>query len=93
MSPNTPNPDCSHIDDVQPVPPTSRVCNQCVAQGDRWVHLRACLSCGQAGCCDESKNRHATKHFRETGHPLIQSLEPGERWIYCYVDDVAMEFD
>jgi len=90
MSPNSPNPDCPHIDLVQPVAPTSRVCNQCVALGDRWVHLRACLSCGQVGCCDESKNKHATKHFREAGHPLIQSIERGEDWIYCYVDDIAM---
>jgi len=59
--------------------------------GDRWVHLRTCLVCGQVGGCDESKNTHATKHFRETGHPLIQSLEPGEDWVYCYEDDIAME--
>ena len=93
MSPRSPNPDCSHIETVHPVPPTSRVCDQCVAKGDGWVHLRACLSCGQVGCCDESKNKHATKHFHEAGHPLIQSIEPGDRWIYCYVDDVAMAMD
>lgn len=58
--------------------------------GDRWVHLRLCLECGHVGCCDSSPNRHATKHHHATDHPLIQSFEPGEDWIYCYVDDVAM---
>lgn len=81
---------CSHIDGLQPVPAAGRVCDQCVAMGDRWVHLRACLSCGRVGCCDESKNTHATKHYHETAHPLIQSLEPGDNWIWCYVDEVAM---
>ncbi|HMA25060.1 MAG TPA: UBP-type zinc finger domain-containing protein [Gemmatimonadaceae bacterium] len=83
--------DCRHIDTVQRVPPASRVCDECVAMGDRWVHLRACLNCGHVGCCDYSKNKHATKHFHATGHPLIQSIEPGESWIYCYVDEVTIE--
>lgn len=82
---------CPHRDLVEPVPPASTVCNQCVAMGDRWVHLRACLTCGQVGCCDQSKNKHATKHYHEAGHPLIQSIEPGEDWIYCYVDEMMME--
>jgi uncharacterized UBP type Zn finger protein len=85
------NQNCRHIDLVEPVAPTSTVCNQCVAKGDRWVHLRACLSCGQVGCCDQSKNKHATKHYHEAGHPLIQSIEPDEDWIYCYVDEMMME--
>ena len=83
---------CPHIATLEPVPPKSTVCDQCVALGDTWVHLRACLECGNVGCCDESKNKHATRHYRATGHPLMQTLEPGEDWIWCYVDRVAMEF-
>jgi uncharacterized UBP type Zn finger protein len=82
---------CSHLDTLKPVAPKSKGCEQCLALGDTWVHLRNCLECGQVGCCDESKNKHATRHYRETGHPLIQTLEPGEDWIWCYVDRVAME--
>lgn len=59
--------------------------------GDTWVHLRVCLTCGQGGCCDESKNRHATLHFQDTGHPLVQSYEPRESGIGCYVDEEVME--
>ena len=84
---------CKHIDTVDPVRPTSTVCDECVARGDTWVHLRACLECGHVGCCDESKNKHATRHYRATGHALIQSLEPGEDWIWCYVDRVAIELE
>ncbi len=65
------------------------VCEECVKIGDTWVHLRLCLICGHVGCCDSSKNKHATKHFHAVGHPLIRSIEPGERWIWCYVDQVA----
>lgn len=82
---------CPHISTLDPVPPNSTVCDECVARGDTWVHLRACLECGHVGCCDESKNKHATRHYRATGHPLIQTLEPGEDWIWCYVDRIAME--
>ena len=65
-------------------------CEDCLATGGRWVHLRACLSCGHVGCCDSSPNRHATKHFRSTGHPIITSAEPGESWVWCYVDEEAL---
>ncbi|MFN8581096.1 MAG: UBP-type zinc finger domain-containing protein [Gemmatimonadaceae bacterium] len=81
---------CSHIGSVAEVPPSSRVCDECVALGDRWVHLRACLSCGHVGCCDSSKNKHATRHFRSSGHPLVRSLEPGETWIWCYADEIVL---
>ena len=91
MSAHSNDPGCSHIGQITAVPPAGRVCDQCVAKGDTWVHLRTCLSCGRVGCCDQSKNQHATKHYQETSHPLIQSMEPGEDWIYCYVDDVGME--
>ena len=84
-------PECSHIASVVLVEPTSDVCDECVALGDDWVHLRACLSCGHVGCCDASKNKHATRHWRKTNHPLIQSIEPGEDWLYCYIDHLIIE--
>lgn len=59
--------------------------------GDTWVHLRLCESCGHVGCCDSSKNRHATKHFHKTKHPIMRSIEPGEDWGWCYVDEVMIE--
>ena len=80
--------DCDHVaalGEVEPSSPDS--CLQCVEMGDTWVHLRLCLTCGQVGCCDNSKNKHATAHHRESGHPVIQSYQPAERWRYCYVDD------
>jgi len=85
------DPECSHIASVVVVEPTSDVCDECVALGDDWVHLRACLSCGHVGCCDASKNKHATRHWRKTSHPLIQSIEPGEDWLYCYADHLLIE--
>ncbi|MEP6694623.1 MAG: UBP-type zinc finger domain-containing protein, partial [Chloroflexota bacterium] len=68
-------------------PNTPKGCEECLKTGDTWVHLRLCLSCGHVGCCDDSKNKHATKHFHATKHPVIRSFEPGEAWRYCYVDD------
>jgi uncharacterized UBP type Zn finger protein len=82
---------CTHLDQIREVTPTSDGCQECLLTGDSWVHLRSCLSCGHVGCCDESKNRHATKHFQVTKHPLIQSDEAGEDWIWCYVDELWME--
>ena len=72
-------------------PNTPDGCEECLATGETWVHLRLCLECGHVGCCDDSKNRHATKHFRATKHPVIRSLERGEDWRYCYVDDLFVE--
>lgn len=66
------------------------VCEECVQIGDPWVHLRLCLVCGHVGCCDSSKNRHAARHYRHTTHPLIRSIEPGERWIWCYADETIV---
>ena len=77
---------CEHLDQVKAVKPKSEGCAKCVAQGDTWVHLRLCLTCGNVGCCDNSKNKHATKHFDETQHPVIQSFQPRESWKWCYVD-------
>ena len=79
---------CPHLGLVTPVAPLSAGCDECIALGDRWVHLRACVGCGHVGCCDQSKNRHATKHYQATRHPLVRSMEPGEAWIYCYEDEV-----
>jgi uncharacterized UBP type Zn finger protein len=77
---------CSHLDQIRITTTTKRVCEDCVKTGDSWVHLRLCLSCGHVGCCDSSKNKHATRHFRATGHPLVRSIEPGEAWVWCYPD-------
>jgi uncharacterized UBP type Zn finger protein len=81
---------CTHLDAVVTDQPRTTGCEECLAIGDTWVHLRLCRSCGHVGCCDDSKNKHATKHFRATRHPIITSLEPSEDWSWCYVDEVAM---
>ncbi|MET0209292.1 MAG: UBP-type zinc finger domain-containing protein [Burkholderiaceae bacterium] len=79
---------CRHLDQIVVTTTGTRVCVDCVKLGDNWVHLRLCMSCGHVGCCDSSKNRHASRHFLRTGHPLVRSIEPGERWIWCYADSV-----
>ncbi len=79
---------CGHLDQVRAVKPNTDGCEECLKSGDVWVHLRLCLICGHVGCCDSSINKHATKHFHATGHPLVQSLEPGEKWGWCYVDEM-----
>ena len=81
---------CTHLDQIKDVEPSAQGCEECLTSGDRWVHLRECLVCGHVGCCDSSPNKHATKHFNTTEHPLVQSFEPGEVWIWCYVDEVVM---
>lgn len=82
---------CDHLATIDDAPPRTPGCEACVRMGDRWVHLRRCLSCGHVGCCDSSKNRHATKHFHATQHPVVQSFEPGETWKWCYVDEIGAE--
>ena len=85
---------CKHLDQVKITATKKHVCEECVKIGDTWVHLRLCLTCGSVGCCDSSKNKHATKHFHGTGHPLVRSIEPGENWMWCYVDKIeAGEID
>src|SRR5690242_2288735 len=84
------NPICTHLNSVKDVTPGSVGCEECLKSGDRWVHLRLCTVCGHVGCCDESKNRHATGHFHSTGHPIIRSFEQGEDWMWCYVDQVLI---
>jgi uncharacterized UBP type Zn finger protein len=80
---------CNHLAQVQEVEPSSDGCEDCLRQGSWWVHLRVCMLCGHVGCCDSSPGQHATAHFDETGHPLVQSFEPGEGWWWCYVDEFA----
>lgn len=84
---------CDHIEnaDRNMNARTPDGCEECLKTGDSWVHLRLCLECGHVGCCDSSKNKHATKHFHQTGHPVIKSYEPGEKWEYCYVDELFLE--
>lgn len=82
---------CSHLDQIRFRSPNTNGCEECLKMGDTWLHLRLCETCGHVGCCDGSKNRHATKHFRKTQHPIMRSIEPGEDWGWCYVDEVMIE--
>ena len=82
---------CKHLDQIKITTTDTHVCGECVKLGDTWVHLRTCLECGHVGCCDSSKNRHATKHFQGVGHPVIASAQPHERWLWCYVDELIKE--
>lgn len=82
---------CAHVRLIRKVKPRTQGCEECLKLGDDWVHLRLCMICGHVGCCDASKNKHATKHFHATGHPIIWSAEPGEDWGWCYVDEVMLE--
>ena len=86
----TPSKACTHSDQIADVQPSGNGCLECLRIGDTWVHLRMCMICGQVGCCDDSKNKHATKHFHATGHPIMKSLKPGDDWMWCYVDKVML---
>lgn len=80
---------CTHLDQIRDVEPgTPDGCEECLRTGDTWVALRECLFCGHIGCCDSSKNKHATAHFHETNHPIMRSFEPGQHWRWCYVDEM-----
>jgi uncharacterized UBP type Zn finger protein len=81
---------CTHVGLIRPVAAGADGCEECLKTGDSWVHLRMCLVCGHVGCCDSSKNQHATKHYHATGHPLMRSIEPGEEWGWCYADEVMI---
>jgi uncharacterized UBP type Zn finger protein len=83
---------CEHVHEAKDLKPSVHVCQDCVKTGDRWLHLRECLTCGHVGCCDSSKNRHATKHFHATQHPVMRSIEPGENWGWCYIDEIEYDF-
>ena len=79
--------ECTHLDGIRKTSTDKHVCEECVKTGDTWVHLRMCLECGHVGCCDSSKNKHATRHFHASKHPLMRSIEPGEKWVWCYEDE------
>ena len=82
---------CPHATDIGVVAPSSDGCEDCLAIGGRWVHLRLCMACGHVGCCDSSKNKHATAHFHASGHPVMQTMQPGESWRWCYVDKTMVD--
>ena len=84
------SPRCTHLDQVKvlEVPAEVPGCPECLAIGSSWVHLRMCQTCGHVGCCDNSPNRHATAHYRASGHPVLRSIEPGEDWSWCYEDEL-----
>ncbi len=84
---------CAHRDQERQVEPADTGCTQCKLIGDTWTHLRMCQTCGNVGCCESSKNKHAEAHFRTTGHPIIRSLEPGEHWKWCYIDNAVIAYD
>jgi uncharacterized UBP type Zn finger protein len=77
---------CPHLSEIRTREAHTEGCEECLKIGDSWVHLRVCLVCGKTGCCDNSKNRHASAHFHETGHPMMRSKEPDETWGWCYID-------
>jgi uncharacterized UBP type Zn finger protein len=82
---------CSHVSNVRAVPPrTPKGCEECLRTHSEWVHLRLCLGCGHVGCCDSSPNRHASGHYATTHHPVMASFEPGERWAWCFADEVDL---
>ena len=84
---------CAHLDAITEVKlPEVLECEECVKMGAEWVHLRSCQTCGVTLCCDSSPNTHATKHAHASGHPVIASAQPGERWLYCYPDDAFIQY-
>jgi hypothetical protein len=84
------SPECAHLEGLSDTVAAARECEDCVREGTKWVHLRRCLGCGHVGCCDNSPRRHATGHWQATGHPVIASAEPGERWAWCYPDQLML---
>ena len=83
---------CTHLNQIRAVTPrTPQGCEECLKIGSTWVHLRMCLECGHVGCCDSSLHKHATKHFHKTEHPIMRSIEPGESWGWCYVDEMEVD--
>jgi Zn-finger in ubiquitin-hydrolases and other protein len=83
---------CTHLDHVRitALPEQSEGCEECLAEGSQWCHLRICLECGHVGCCDSSPGRHASRHAESSAHPIIRSLQPGEDWSWCFLDEVGM---
>jgi uncharacterized UBP type Zn finger protein len=83
---------CTHLDTIEltELPASVEGCEDCLASGTKWCHLRICLGCGHVGCCDSSPGRHATAHAESTGHPIMRSIQPGENWSWCFVDELAL---
>jgi uncharacterized UBP type Zn finger protein len=80
---------CPHVEEIRVLRAEAEGCEECLRSGDSWVHLRLCMSCGKVSCCDSSKNAHARRHSEETGHAIVASIEPGEAWRWCYIDEIA----
>jgi Zn-finger in ubiquitin-hydrolases and other protein len=85
------NQTCNHIKQIHLVTPSGNGCEECLKMGDSWVHLRLCETCGHVGCCDDSKNKHASRHAHQTGHAIVKSFEPGEDWGWCYEDEIYFD--
>lgn len=84
---------CEHLEVLTAIQPSEQyACEECLKTGSNWVHLRTCQTCGTTLCCDSSPNKHATKHFHRSGHPVVASAEPGERWLWCYADQVFLPY-
>ena len=84
---------CQHLEAIKTIKePQDYVCEECIKTGDTWMHLRTCQECGITLCCDSSPNQHASKHAYKTGHPVVISAEPGERWLWCYVDEEMVDY-
>ena len=81
---------CAHVELIGPVKPSAAGCEKCLQMGDTWVNLRLCMTCGNVGCCDDSKNKHATKHYHATHHPIIKSFRPVDNWLWCFIDQKMM---
>ena len=81
---------CTHLDMIKDVQPRTNGCEDCLELGMTWMHLRACMECGHVGCCDNSPGKHATKHFHATQHAIMQSIEPGEDWMWCFIDEIVI---
>jgi len=87
------DPSCSHIEAIEKIKKSKDyVCEECIKTGDEWVHLRVCQTCGATLCCDDSPNRHMTRHNHQTHHPVVISAERGEQWLWCYKDRIFAEY-
>ncbi len=84
---------CTHGAHLKVVVPSTDGCEECLKIGSGWVHLRLCRECGHVGCCDDSPNTHATKHFKATGHPIMETYDPPDGWGWCYVDEVMLDLE
>jgi len=82
---------CTHLGTIRNVTPSADGCEECLKMGDTWIHLRICRECGHVGCCDSSKNKHATKHYHSTAHPIMETYDPPDGWGWCYIDEVMLD--